>query len=98
MKVIEGQSAIDIAIILSGTTESVFDICNIDNRSITDIIFTGDEITHELIANPEVKNYYNSRNLQPATDINIDLANEILGDNRGDGIGYWRIEYELIIS
>lgn len=94
-KIGNNQSLFDIALQEFGSIEAIFNIIQ-DNQNlfngITDNVNIGDEINIRAISDKEnktVKNYYKINKLKPATKDEL-MINE--------GIGYWVIEQNNIIS
>ena len=78
------QSLLDIALQHAGGAEAVFDLG------------IGQQLVATPILSKEVTNYYAVHNICPATAITNDTINEILGD--GEGIEFWAIEYDFVVS
>ena len=90
------QSMLDIALQHAGGAEAVFQLARQNNLSITDDLNVGQQLAPATILSKEVTNYYAVHNICPATAITNDTINEILGD--GEGIEFWAIEYDFIVS
>ncbi|MCT3661038.1 hypothetical protein [Elizabethkingia anophelis] len=85
--VLVNQSLLDIAIKTTGQAENAILIAIANNISITDNLQPGTSlIIPEITGDYEVKNYFDSRKLNPATAVK---DNDI---NYPEGIGYWEIE------
>ena len=91
------QSLFDIALQTLGCTEAAFDIALINGISITDELLTG-----QILQIPSMSDYtqrrnaeyYSINNILPATAITADIATTALEE----GIEFWTVEYDLIVS
>lgn len=68
VKVLEGQSLLDVAIQTSGTVEAAIDMATINGMSITDDLECM-ELRTVSIVNRLVQQYYEKRAIKPATAI-----------------------------
>lgn len=89
-KVLEGQSTLDIAIQTGGSVESVFDLAERNNISITDSLTPEQLLDNPAVSNALVLAYYQAKGLTPATDV-------AEGDIQ-QGIEFWYIEHDFIVS
>jgi hypothetical protein len=88
--VLTEQSIFDLAIQEAGTIEAAFAIAVANNISITALPDAGERVSGiEAIERP-VTNYYANKGLIPATANLIGLEFE--------GIGYWGVEIDFIIT
>ena len=92
---IEGQSIIDIAIAKCGSAEAAFDIALLNNISMTKKLTPGQTLQLPAVLKKDIVDYYQSKGINPATDITSDEFNNTIG---GEGIGYWAIENDFIVS
>lgn len=75
IKVLSGQSLFDIAIQECGSAEAVVQLALLNDISITDNLQIGQSILlPNNIENKENVQYFKSRGLNPATDINKSLV------------------------
>lgn len=88
IKVLPGQTLLDISIQETGTINNLFDIAVFNNVGITDSLTPGDEIKIPDNLTEINKNYFINRGIKPASDI---IKNT-------EGIEFWRIENEFIVS
>ena len=97
-KLLDRQSIFDIAIQEFGGIEAVLDMAELNDLSITDDLITGDELNlfGINITDKVLQEYYSVNKLLPATSITTEELCVITGN--GDGIEYWCIEYDFIIS
>ena len=96
--VLHNQSILDFAIQHTGSAQNAFEIAMANNMSITDQLMAGSElvIPNSIVNDVDVKNYYQSKAIQPATAITT-----IIDDNtepKLEGIGYWIIGDDNIVS
>lgn len=86
-----GQSLFDLAIQGTGSIEGVFGLAKAAGLSITDELTPGMVIPVPIpLADPQVAEYYAARRITPATAITTDVMPE--------GVEYWGIEFDFIIS
>ncbi len=88
--VINGQSLFDLAIQMCGSIESVFELAQISNLSVTDMPETGTLIESRIIADQDIYDYYRERGIKPVTGSRQ--------DENAEGIGFWSIEKDFIVS
>ena len=96
--VLHNQSLLDIAIQWTGSVANVFLIAQANGLAVSDEITPGDEliIPDTVVLDTDIKTYYTSRAIQPATALTT-----IIDDNTEpslEGIGYWIIGDDNIIS
>ncbi|EKB58418.1 hypothetical protein [Bergeyella zoohelcum] len=99
MKVIilHNQSILDIALQHTGSVENAFALALANGLSLTDDLAVGNWLiadSQELNANKEILNYYQSKSVQPATAI----SGKQEAGSQLEGVGYWAIKTEFIIS
>lgn len=94
VQVLKGQNLLDLSIQETGTIENVIKIAEANNMSVTDDIVSGFSIIipDNVEINNKVKNYFESRKIKPATDVLAEMV------NTGEGIEFWAIETEFIVS
>ena len=63
------QSIFDVAIQRMGSAESAFILALDNNLSMTDELFTGQELDLKVIDNREIKEHFKNRRLKPATSL-----------------------------
>jgi len=90
--VLEGQSLLDIAVQECGSVEAVIAIAVLNNISITDDLQVGQVLQMPAPVNKQIAQYYKSKNLKPATAGNLDFMNQ------DEGVGFWSIGNDFIIS
>ena len=87
--VLHNQSLLDIAIQHTGSVANVFLIAQANGLAVSDEITPGDEliVPDTVVLDTDIKTYYTSRAIQPATTITEQIA-EIVKQR---GIGYMQI-------
>lgn len=94
MRVSERQSIYDIAIQLGGDLEAVMELALINGLSITDELSAGQLVQVPEILNADTVNYFQLKGIVPETaGIEIDESLPIL-----EGIGYWAIDVDFVVS
>jgi hypothetical protein len=88
--VLEGQTWLDMAIQTGGSLESAILLAVANNVSITDLPTVGQQIEVSPPGNKQVVDYYMKKGLTPATGLNA--------DENGEGIEFWAIERDFVIS
>lgn len=94
--VLHNQSLLDVAIHQTGSAITAIEIAFANDLSITDQLKAGSIllIPDSIIGNIDIKNYYQSKMIQPATDITqTGEQGEIL-----EGISYWIINKNFIVQ
>jgi hypothetical protein len=96
VKVLNNQSLFDIAIQTLGSAEAAFDIALANNLSITDDLEVGHLLqipqqTSDYVKKQTVE-YYRINGIKPATAIDNEITVLL------EGIEFWAIEYDFIIS
>ncbi len=82
------MSIFDVALAQFGSIEQAFDLALENNISLTDNI-AGKMLNTTLVAtNPATVNYYRNNNVMPAT----------AAKSSGEGIGYWAIGIDFVVS
>jgi hypothetical protein len=93
VRVLNGQSLFDIAIQAAGSVEAVFDIALANGIGITDELQPGTVLVIPAVLNRQVADYYSSRGIRPATVLSADDATLLR-----DGVEFWMLEYDFIVS
>jgi hypothetical protein len=91
------QSLLDIAIQETGAIESVLDAMRESSLSVSAILAPGSKVvlTGDT-QNVDIKGYYKGNKLSPSTGIS---GYQAPGDAEvGEGIEYWAIEVDFIVS
>ncbi|HAO07179.1 MAG TPA: hypothetical protein DCQ50_09340 [Chryseobacterium sp.] len=95
--VLTHQTILDIAIQYTGTVENCFAIAVANGLSVSDVLSAGLplEIPEDVFKNTDVLNYYNAKNIQPATGWATEQDSEI---PTLKGIGYMQIANGFKVS
>lgn len=72
MIVNERQSLFDVALSACGTIDSIFQIAELNNLSITSPLTVGLNLMTPSIMGKKTYNYYAERKINPATDVNFE--------------------------
>ncbi len=94
VKVISGQSLVDIAVQECGGIASLVDLAIANNISVSDDLEAGTELLINSLSDADVKRYYRERNINPATA----LTEEPEVEEQPQGIGYWAIGVDFVVS
>ncbi len=94
LTVLDRQNIFDIAIQVAGNTEAAFELALLNDLSITDNMEVGLELTTVEKTNRPVADYYDAKQLKPATAATDEQFNEITGE----GIGFMGIEIDFKVS
>lgn len=89
-----GQSVTDIAIEHAGQEDAAWTIAELNNISITEVLTAGQTLLIPDVdgnAQKRIVKVFSDNGYHPASDVDIDT--EIL-----EGIEYWGIEYDFIVS
>jgi hypothetical protein len=94
VKVLNNQSLFDVAIQHAGAPEAAFVLARANGLSLTDELETGAYIETPNLdvstSNSRVYDYYSNRKLFPATGITLEDIEE--------GIEFWYVEYDFVVS
>lgn len=100
MKIIvqDRQCLADIALQACGSLEAVFAIAEKNGLSVTDDLQAGQVLDYDLadVQEKYVVAAYKTESIQPATAITNSEINDLLAI--GEGIGFWTIEYDFVVS
>lgn len=88
------QTLLDLALQTGGTAESAMELALINNRSLSDELEAGDEITlPDTPQNRRMVKYYDINGILPATGLKPEFSGIVNG-----GINYMGIEIDFIVS
>lgn len=94
VRVSEKQSLFDVAIQKGGSFESVMELALLNGLSITDSLLPGQQLELPVAIDNDVVNYFSSKGIVPeTTSIESDDSVPVL-----EGIDYWGIEVDFIVS
>lgn len=83
-----GQNLGDIAVQYCGDHQAIFELARLNNLSVTDDVAAGSVLILPDVVEKRVRRVYVDGNYYPATD----------SENINEGIGYWGIEIDFIVS
>lgn len=91
-KVKDRQTLSDVSLICQGSIESLLDLAFRNQKSITDDLTIGEEVMLDgvAVADKQVLQQYNWHSICPATGITGDLLLE--------GINFWGIEIDFVVT
>jgi hypothetical protein len=92
VKVKARQTPPDIAIQCAGALDSVFEMAALNNQGITDDLTPGNMVTAPGIAVADVADYFRKYKIYPGSAI-TELVTLI-----SEGVEFWGIEYDFIVS
>ena len=90
------QSTLDLALQHCGSLEAAFDLALLNNVSITDDLLDGQKLDIPAALSKDVTKYYAVHDIRPATAITTEAINEIICS--GEGVEFWAIEYDFVVS
>lgn len=90
------QSLFDIAMEHAGGSEAAWDIAVSDQLSITDDLTVGEALAVPMVKNQRIVTFFQAIKHSPATAISTDEINNLLCV--GEGIEFWAIEYDFVVS
>ena len=96
VKVLPGQTLLDLAMQTMGSVEAVFVLAQLNNRSVTADLVAGTAINYSLTPyNAAVVKIYSDNGFKPASGLSIPGPGKpaLLS-----GIGYWAIEYDFVVQ
>lgn len=94
--VLEGQSFFDLAIVYCGSAEFAYEFAELNEMSVTDEPDTGMRLKKPTSNNKRIATYYADKALQTATATTYTSGGSELPSD--EGIGYWAIEIDFIVS
>lgn len=94
--VLHNQSLLDFAIQHTGSAQNAFEIGMANGISVTAQLVAGSEllITGAIVNDVDVKNYYQSKSIQPATDI----TQYGEAEETPEGISIWILNQNFIVQ
>jgi hypothetical protein len=95
VKILQRQSLLDVAIQTSGSVEAAIALAAANDLSITDELDSGSQLTTvEVVDRRIVQMYAVGDIIRPATALTAEET-QLVGD---EGIGYWAIGVDFIVS
>jgi hypothetical protein len=86
------QTLLDISVQTAGTLDSLFELASLNGMGITDELVAGQTLTAPAVALFEVADYFRKYKLYPAS------ATTPLSALLPEGIEFWSIEFDFIVS
>lgn len=90
------QSLFDVAVQHCGSADAAFEMAVLNGVSLTDDPQNGDTLTIPDPADESVVQAFAVGRLMPATGCTQDEILDVIG--QGEGIEFWGIEYDFIVS
>jgi hypothetical protein len=94
--VLDNQDLLDVAVEYCGSADAAYDIALLNDLTVTDDLTPGIELKLPSVVNKKIASYYKTKGLEPATGITMNSENPLPVSL--EGIGYWAIETDFIIS
>lgn len=96
IKVLHNQSFLDIAVQHTGSVINAFPIAVANNMSVSDELIPGTvlQVPESVEFDTEIKDYYKSKGLKPASKI----EDEKIAKIPLSGINYWIVEENFIVE
>lgn len=92
--VLDRQTMLDMAVQVSGSVEAAFDLAVRNGLSITERLLPGMELLESEPVNRDIAIYYAAKRLQPATETDWEPDTK----PSGEGIEFWAIEIDFVVS
>lgn len=90
-----GQNMFDLAIQVYGDLSGILNLANDNDKSLTDDLEAGETLQcREETISDTVVDFFSNREQKPATALTDTETEELTPE----GIGYWQIEYDFIVS
>jgi hypothetical protein len=98
--VMDNQDFFDLAVIYCGSADAAYDFALLNEMSVSAEITAGTKLKKPAVVNTKIQSYYKTKGLQPATGSTISGGTGGGGETpTGEqGIGYWAIEVDFIVS
>lgn len=93
IRVLDRQSLLDVAIQQSGSMEASLSLASANGLSLTDDLRAGEALTAVGEVDPETVARYAAEHICPATALNAEAQGLWQ-----EGVGYWRVEEDLMVS
>jgi hypothetical protein len=100
VKVLERQSLFDLALQVCGTVEAVFEIADQNGMAVADRLTTGTtlRVLRTQGSNKLISDYYETRKLKPATDMDDGGSGSGGGGLQiDDGIDFMAVEVDNVV-
>ncbi len=96
VKIVEGQSLFDIAIQRLGSAEAALEVAILNGLSLTDELTTGETLQLPGVINKAMAGYFKGKNIIPTTG--AVAGDDESGELIKEGIGYWAISVDFVVS
>ncbi|MCQ2313282.1 MAG: hypothetical protein MJZ84_07550 [Paludibacteraceae bacterium] len=90
------QSILDLSLQHCGSLEAAYALADGNGVSISDDLITGEQLLAPKVMDKDVTLHYGVNSIQPATHITNAEINDIL--SIGEGIEFWAIEFDFMVS
>ena len=89
------QNMFDLAVQVYGDLSGVFNLAKDNGKEMTGELTAGEVLkSRKEVANKLIVDFYKGRNIKPATGLSPEESNEL----KPEGIDFWAIEYDFIVS
>jgi hypothetical protein len=98
--VLDNQDFFDLAVIYCGSADAAYEFALLNEMSVSAELTAGTKLKKPAVVNTKIQNYYKTKGLQPATGSTISGGTGGGGETPSgeQGIGYWAIEVDFIVS
>lgn len=93
IKVSEGQTLLDIAMQHCGDVSAVYEIADLNGKSVTDDLVIGEDLKVPDAIDNRIVTMFEDTYLYPASWENPESS-----EVNGEGLEYWAIEFDFVIS
>ena len=93
--VLNGQSLLDIAVQECGDAESAFSLAMLNGKSLSDELTNGEVLNLSEQTDKRTVAQYRADSVFPATAVTAEQYSETL---EGEGVEFWGIEFDFIVS
>jgi len=88
----QGQTIFDIAVQTAGSVQAAFAAAMLNGLSVTDDLAIGDTLAIPPVADKGMLQHYKDTGTVPATALDANAASRL------EGIGYWFVQYDFVVS
>lgn len=89
-----GQTIFDLAIQEYGDLSGLVELASDNNKSLTADIVAGENLKVGQTKNKLITDFYKGRSIKPATGTTESEIEQL----KPEGIGYWAIEHDFVVS
>ena len=94
--VLEGQNFIDLATHYCGSADVADDFAKLNEMVLTATLVAGTRLKKPAVSNAKIHSYFKTKKIEPATD--VDMNSDAGQTTDKQGIGYWEIGKDFIVS